>query len=166
MIFFFNDTATTEIYTLSLHDALPIWAKSRNINSLGSVEPPSTSVEEHHALSSAELASPLQLYGTRQSRSAFGRSIDAFRRLQLICRGQQGFVADGDGAAFAVAQRAQHQPISERRRYPQAGGHGFRVGARCRPLGARFERLHDGCATGRLYRVHPRQRTTYPAAVP
>ena len=26
--FFFNDTATTEIYTLSLHDALPISAKS------------------------------------------------------------------------------------------------------------------------------------------
>src|SRR2546430_1875893 len=25
-IFFFNDTATTEIYTLSLHDALPILA--------------------------------------------------------------------------------------------------------------------------------------------
>src|SRR3712207_8040360 len=27
MIFFFNDTATTEIYTLSLHDALPIFVK-------------------------------------------------------------------------------------------------------------------------------------------
>src|SRR2546429_3378795 len=26
MFFFFNDTATTEIYTLSLHDALPISA--------------------------------------------------------------------------------------------------------------------------------------------
>src|SRR2546427_12032613 len=25
--FFFNDTATTEIYTLSLHDALPIWIR-------------------------------------------------------------------------------------------------------------------------------------------
>src|SRR3712207_8640925 len=25
MFFCFNDTATTEIYTLSLHDALPIW---------------------------------------------------------------------------------------------------------------------------------------------
>src|SRR5687768_18199275 len=25
-VFFFNDTATTEIYTLSLHDALPIYA--------------------------------------------------------------------------------------------------------------------------------------------
>ena len=24
LFFFFNDTATTEIYTLSLHDALPI----------------------------------------------------------------------------------------------------------------------------------------------
>src|SRR5258708_13220651 len=32
--FFFNDTATTEIYTLSLHDALPIsltWATSRQL---------------------------------------------------------------------------------------------------------------------------------------
>src|SRR5258705_13051249 len=26
-IFFFNDTATTEIYTLSLHDALPIYVQ-------------------------------------------------------------------------------------------------------------------------------------------
>src|SRR3712207_7549089 len=26
-VFFFNDTATTEIYTLSLHDALPICAR-------------------------------------------------------------------------------------------------------------------------------------------
>src|SRR6266511_6440215 len=26
--FFFNDTATTEIYTLSLHDALPIWTSA------------------------------------------------------------------------------------------------------------------------------------------
>src|SRR3712207_7195627 len=27
--FFFNDTATTEIYTLSLHDALPIYVTAR-----------------------------------------------------------------------------------------------------------------------------------------
>ena len=27
--FFFNDTATTEIYTLSLHDALPISANAQ-----------------------------------------------------------------------------------------------------------------------------------------
>src|SRR5438105_15938242 len=30
LIFFLNDTATTEIYTLSLHDALPICAVERN----------------------------------------------------------------------------------------------------------------------------------------
>src|SRR5262245_63098676 len=30
-IFFFNDTATTEIYTLSLHDALPILSAKRAV---------------------------------------------------------------------------------------------------------------------------------------
>src|SRR2546430_6225921 len=35
--FFFNDTATTEIYTLSLHDALPIWS-----------EPPGRAAPAHH----------------------------------------------------------------------------------------------------------------------
>src|SRR5436190_22119661 len=29
--FFFNDTATTEIYTLSLHDALPIYHRERDL---------------------------------------------------------------------------------------------------------------------------------------
>src|SRR3712207_7708581 len=34
VFFFFNDTATTEIYTLSLHDALPIF-----LNTQGAKEP-------------------------------------------------------------------------------------------------------------------------------
>src|SRR6266850_8328507 len=29
LLFFFNDTATTEIYTLSLHDALPIFYRGK-----------------------------------------------------------------------------------------------------------------------------------------
>src|SRR3712207_9144736 len=33
--FFFNDTATTEIYTLSLHDALPISARQTRTVALG-----------------------------------------------------------------------------------------------------------------------------------
>src|SRR6266700_5555519 len=37
--FFFNDTATTEIYTLSLHDALPIfaaaWLRTRHTGGIG-----------------------------------------------------------------------------------------------------------------------------------
>src|SRR2546425_8041887 len=50
LFFFFNDTATTEIYTLSLHDALPIsmsrrWPRSRRrpAGCAGSAPPRSTS---------------------------------------------------------------------------------------------------------------------------
>src|SRR5579864_9769594 len=52
VVFFFNDTATTEIYTLSLHDALPI-ARSgiRRCGSSGASRPTRTArfarSEEH-----------------------------------------------------------------------------------------------------------------------
>src|SRR5215475_14863048 len=36
LFFFFNDTATTEIYTLSLHDALPIYVRRPEWRSGGS----------------------------------------------------------------------------------------------------------------------------------
>src|SRR2546430_9576718 len=36
--FFFNDTATTEIYTLSLHDALPILIAVRHRNAMPNLE--------------------------------------------------------------------------------------------------------------------------------
>src|SRR2546422_8357646 len=42
MFFFFNDTATTEIYTLSLHDALPIFGAAV----VGDDEPVGIDVEE------------------------------------------------------------------------------------------------------------------------
>src|SRR3712207_9490994 len=35
LFFFFNDTATTEIYTLSLHDALPISAEAEEERARG-----------------------------------------------------------------------------------------------------------------------------------
>src|SRR3712207_8220779 len=41
-VFFFNDTATTEIYTLSLHDALPILLRRPRW-------PPSTSPSEYRS---------------------------------------------------------------------------------------------------------------------
>src|SRR3712207_7339204 len=40
VFFFFNDTATTEIYTLSLHDALPI---SERPSGAGGARPPASS---------------------------------------------------------------------------------------------------------------------------
>src|SRR3712207_7427774 len=37
IVFFFNDTATTEIYTLSLHDALPISSGAVGCSARGTV---------------------------------------------------------------------------------------------------------------------------------
>src|SRR2546430_7688854 len=44
MFFFFNDTATTEIYTLSLHDALPILVPARD---RGVINNPRTRARQH-----------------------------------------------------------------------------------------------------------------------
>src|SRR6266536_2830191 len=63
-LFFFNDTATTEIYTLSLHDALPIsstnWPSPQPTSSTdqsarsGSVDrPPNRSIASNHRLKSS-----------------------------------------------------------------------------------------------------------------
>src|ERR1043166_9871649 len=46
-LFFFNDTATTEIYTLSLHDALPI-CRNRQWPSLGNLGRQVASADELH----------------------------------------------------------------------------------------------------------------------
>src|SRR6185369_17949428 len=58
--FFFNDTATTEIYTLSLHDALPISEDSAPQHAHpdpGGLCPPGARSEEH----TSELQSHLNL---------------------------------------------------------------------------------------------------------
>src|SRR2546426_4972458 len=62
MLFFFNDTATTEIYTLSLHDALPIYlpfeAREQVLEYLTSDAV--TSLPEDERLRSEEHTSELQ----------------------------------------------------------------------------------------------------------
>src|SRR5579863_7405540 len=61
-LFFFNDTATTEIYTLSLHDALPICERrakppSSCASCTGSASAGDRRSEEH----TSELQSPVHL---------------------------------------------------------------------------------------------------------
>src|SRR5260221_6302721 len=52
VVFFFNDTATTEIYTLSLHDALPI--SPRRWNFCGSLRKSTISTSSSLASSRSE----------------------------------------------------------------------------------------------------------------
>src|SRR3989442_15890108 len=47
VVFFFNDTATTEIYTLSLHDALPISRILAGARSLSARQPAQLSKHVH-----------------------------------------------------------------------------------------------------------------------
>src|SRR5205085_10946996 len=53
--FFFSITSSTELYTLSLHDALPIWLTS------GSVTASATSCDETAVSSSKTLLKPCEL---------------------------------------------------------------------------------------------------------
>src|SRR6266700_5731594 len=69
--FFFNDTATTEIYTLSLHDALPIRMRS--------LAPATRSVEaalEDGRARAAALAAPSPIESRRNLRRLAGLVID------------------------------------------------------------------------------------------
>src|SRR6266480_7793992 len=58
--FFFNDTATTEIYTLSLHDALPISERDRGRLALGHAVKHEVAFDIGHATRSEEHTSELQ----------------------------------------------------------------------------------------------------------
>src|SRR6266566_9367516 len=62
--FFFNDTATTEIYTLSLHDALPISPRCASTSASWRCSPPARTVPSSEARSeehTSELQSPCNL---------------------------------------------------------------------------------------------------------
>src|SRR5471030_3346221 len=66
LFFFFNDTATTEIYTLSLHDALPI---------CGGIEPPTLGLRVGHL---QDVCRCLDRKSTRLNSSHLGISYAVF----------------------------------------------------------------------------------------
>src|SRR3712207_8449111 len=86
IFFFFNDTATTEIYTLSLHDALPIWpARRRSTSSTSctgtsgsSCAPPSTVPRARTSGSKAR--------GFRFTRRSEEHTSELQSRQYLVCR--------------------------------------------------------------------------------
>src|SRR3712207_8180323 len=85
--FFFNDTATPEVYTLSLHDALPIY--SAGAWGCGRYSGRETG-RRCHAPSPAHEASPARTRSTHAEAEAKARSEEHTSELQsrqyLVCR--------------------------------------------------------------------------------
>ena len=78
VFFFFNDPATTEIYTLSLHDALPIYLiSSRNVGSQNRL------VQRHPILSSEECRISEQVC-TKTSYLISSRNVGSQNRLVQV----------------------------------------------------------------------------------
>src|SRR2546421_9006703 len=86
LFFFFNDTATTEIYTLSLHDALPI---SRDLGGYPTVDGAQTS---WRSLVRADDLAQLTVEGVRAHQRAPARlrseehTSELQSRSDLVCR--------------------------------------------------------------------------------
>src|SRR5204862_5944306 len=98
-LFSFNDTAPTEIYTLSLHDALPILTSARlkrsRMSTDSSITMPLEPVSRHHWRPSSmrsDTASPMVSSGVRSANNwlIWKRSEEHTSELQsrrdLVCR--------------------------------------------------------------------------------
>src|SRR2546427_4485895 len=84
--FFFNDTATTEIYTLSLHDALPICIRREHRAAAPAVEP-----DDAGRITEAQVeVEALVDVCERNARQRYARSEEHTSELQsqsnLVCR--------------------------------------------------------------------------------
>src|SRR3712207_7704626 len=84
VFFFFNDTATTEIYTLSLHDALPIFASWSAIR-VAAVPASGPSAAITGSASSSSRASVLAGL-TKDSRRSEEHTSELQSRQYLVCR--------------------------------------------------------------------------------
>src|SRR2546429_9081183 len=82
--FFFNDTATTEIYTLSLHDALPIYQMAATPAPSGWLSPPRTADQ---AMARGRLPRAMYRGRAREKPSRSEEHTSELQsRLHLVCR--------------------------------------------------------------------------------
>src|SRR3712207_8316995 len=79
---FLNDTATTEIYTLSLHDALPIFRHARPRSGRSSVRVR----RPVHRAGRAHVAPPLGAHAREAGRRSEEHTSELQSRQYLVCR--------------------------------------------------------------------------------
>src|SRR2546422_2056304 len=101
--FFFNDTATTEIYTLSLHDALPIFAGNRKFLTRRLWDSANQPPYFHHGrfttMRQAILAHAGEALAARQAFEAFEKAgqdavIEFLKTLQVLPPGMKDRIVD------------------------------------------------------------------------
>src|SRR5260370_26556787 len=76
--FFFNDTATTEIYTLSLHDALPIFGSFIGTTTVPGPDGGANAIEGH--------LFPEDMRGTGEGSRSEEHTSELQSHLNLVCR--------------------------------------------------------------------------------
>src|SRR2546427_9648394 len=86
MCFFFNDTATTEIYTLSLHDALPISPPSATPLRRSARSSPSTSGSSRRTPTSPRSFRSSFARGTSSSARSEEHTSELQSQSNLVCR--------------------------------------------------------------------------------
>src|SRR3712207_8410775 len=89
LFFFFNDTATTEIYTLSLHDALPISGgppRTSDSSSEAGVSPSEPEVSAGCSFTSSSGASSVSARAVRAVSDPEEHTSELQSRQYLVCR--------------------------------------------------------------------------------
>src|SRR2546427_5493057 len=94
--FFFNDTATTEIYTLSLHDALPIFVTAAGLGAIAWVLWYFLFKRGGGPAVAASLADGVQEVRSEEHTSELQSQSNLVCRLLLEKKKDQRFSADGD----------------------------------------------------------------------
>src|SRR5256885_17029396 len=84
--FFFNDTATTEIYTLSLHDALPICVPRSRVSSWLMVSSSACHRKRHRCARSAPHRPCLRPGAVRPHRRSEEHTSELQSPCNLVCR--------------------------------------------------------------------------------
>ena len=133
IFFFFNDTATTEIYTLSLHDALPIYmreAPSRVLIECLLGAGASVRATDPEAIDEA-----LLLYGGNGNFSVHAEQYDAVKgadALVLVTEWKHYWIPDFERLAASMRQKIL---VDGRNIWPQSAAlrHGFTYHAIGRP---------------------------------
>src|SRR2546430_5145833 len=108
-LFFFNDTATTEIYTLSLHDALPIYLRTHVRNR--TTVPPAIHVFHTETVARANANAGGAVLRTQRSEHLYHLAVD-FRRdetlaVRVEAAARPHFVLD---AALECECRSRREP--------------------------------------------------------